>query len=113
MGRWLQKLPERDWGKWGVAYLAHGATGAVASAGSIISIVEGPFLLFLPFLFLSGLVCWRQYVEYLRRNDTPGRDLGDHIVGYGIGIGIGLAWIVISDLTGLNGNELSPTWWLE
>ena len=94
MSRWRDRLPGRDWERWGVAYIAHALTGFISSCGTIIAIDQLEIALVIPFVALSALVCWRQYVEFLRRNDTPGRDLGDHIVGYGIGIGVGLLWLI-------------------
>ena len=90
MARWLDRLPSRNWRKWGVAYVAHAATGFFSSSGSIISLDQGLIYLTPAFIQLSLLVCWRQYVEFLRRNDTPGRDLGDHIIGFGAGIAAGM-----------------------
>ena len=40
------------------------------------------------FALLPILVVARQTVEFLRQNDTPGRDLGDHITGYVVGIAV-------------------------
>ena len=46
----------------------------------------------LAFALLSILVVARQTVEFLRRNDTPGRDLGDHLTGYFLGI---VLWVAV------------------
>ena len=77
----MPSVPDRNWRKWGLAYIAHAATGALSGAGvgAALAFTEPAFAL--SFL-LSVLVMVRQTVEYLRRYDTPGRDLGDHIVGW-------------------------------
>ena len=43
-----------------------------------------------PFAMLPMLVTARQIVEFVRRRDTPGRDLGDHLTGYVGGLFVGL-----------------------
>lgn len=96
MSRWMHKIPARDWSKWWYAYLSHAGTGLIASCGAILvvrqAVEEGPVWLgLLPvFLWLSAMVLWRQYVEFLRHNDTPGRDLQDHMIGYAAGAVVGL-----------------------
>ena len=46
-----------------------------------------------PFAMLPMLVTARQIVEFVRRRDTPGRDLGDHLTGYVMGLFVGLAMV--------------------
>ena len=89
--RWQQELPPRDWGEYGWCYLAHGATGAISGAGLGVAIVGAilvsPVYLAAAFAALTSLlVFWRQTTEFIRRNDTPGRDMGDHIVGWCVGL---------------------------
>jgi len=43
------------------------------------------------------MVAVRQTVEFIRRGDTPGRDLGDHLVGFTAGLVAG-AWAARIDL---------------
>ena len=43
-----------------------------------------------PFAMLPLLVVSRQTIEFLRRWDTPGRGMGDHLTGFVIGLLVGL-----------------------
>ena len=83
------QIPERNWRKWWLGYLAHAATGAMSGAGVGLAITTGELSYALTFT-LSFHVMVRQTVEFLRRHDTPGRDLGDHITGYVVGGGIAI-----------------------
>ena len=68
------------------------ATGAIAAAGMLIAPVELHELAWIPFALLTPMVWVRQTVEFLRRNDTPGRDLQHHIMGCVAGLIVGSAW---------------------
>ena len=84
-------VPPRDHEKWGVAYWAHRATGFIAAAGMMtIPTFTGNIALVVPFGLLTFVVCVRQTVEFMRRRDTPGRDLEDHIYGFIAGLALGL-----------------------
>ena len=74
-------VPARNWGKWWYAYIAHFATGAISGAGVGAAISTGNPIYALAFL-VSVLVQVRQTIEFLRRFDTPGVDLGDHLAGF-------------------------------
>ena len=91
--RWQVPLQEDDWGKWWYAHVAHAATGNIAAAGMLIAPFELHPLAIVPFAGLTLHVAWRQYVEFLRRNDTPGRDLQWHLIGYVSGLAEGVGWL--------------------
>ena len=76
-------IPKRNWRKWWYAYGAHMLTGAISGGFTAfaVSVNEWTYAFAIA---LSVLCFWRQTVEYLRRNDTPGRDMGDHITGWAI-----------------------------
>ena len=92
--RWMVPLPLEDWKKHWKDYLSHGGTGVIAAAGMLIAPLYFPFpeLVFIAFGMVTPAVYARQYIEFLRRNDTPGRDLKHHLMGYVLGLGIGVAW---------------------
>ena len=83
MSQHKEPVPPRNWKKWAIAYIAHGLTGAMSGAGVGFAVGIGDPVYALTFL-VSVLVCTRQTLEYLRRNDTPGRDLGDHLTGFAL-----------------------------
>ena len=77
--RYDAPVPQRNWRKWCFAYAAHFLTGVISGFG--LGLACGGYL---PGAFagsVSLLVFTRQTVEYMRRNDTPGRDMGDHLAG--------------------------------
>ena len=81
--RYDAPVPQRDWRRWGFAYAAHFATGSISGFG--LGLACGGYL---PGAFagsISLLVFTRQTVEAWRRNDTPGRDMGDHLAGVLLG----------------------------
>ena len=43
-------------------------------------------------------VLTRQTVEFLRRNDTPARDIGDHIAGMVLGVAGYFTWSIAFSL---------------
>ena len=90
--RWKTPLQPENWRRWWFAYLAHMVTGAIAAAGMLIAPVELHELAWLPFALLTLMVWVRQTVEFLRRNDTPGRDLQHHMMGYVAGLIAGTWW---------------------
>ena len=64
----------------------HAGTGFTAAFGMIVApLATGEAVLVIPFAGLSTMVAVRQTVEFIRRGDTPGRDLGDHLVGFTAG----------------------------
>ena len=69
-----------------------GRTGTIAAAGMLIAPVELHQLAWIPFALLTLMVWVRQTVEFIRRNDTPGRDLQHHMIGYVAGLVAGSAW---------------------
>ena len=75
------KVPERNYRKYWLAYIAHAATGALSGAGVATAIATGNPIYALSYL-ITLQVQVRQTVEYLRRHDTPGRDLGDNLAGF-------------------------------
>lgn len=83
-------VPPRDWSRWWWAYAAHWCTGFVAACGMLVAPVLAGHLAIVPFAMLPVLVSVRQIVEFLRRWDTPGRDLGDHLTGFVAGLFVGL-----------------------
>ena len=85
-------MPPEDWREHGVSYVAYMATGVIAAAGMLIAPVELHQLAWMPFALLTLMVWVRQTVEFLRRNDTPGRDLQHHMMGYVAGLIAGTWW---------------------
>ena len=75
-------------------------TGAVAATGMIVSAASEPIGI-VPFAGVTGLVMVRQTVEFLKRRDTPGRDLGDHLIGYVFGLGVGIVLVAADAPWGL------------
>ncbi len=91
-------LPGRSLREWWWAYLLHGGTGFVAAFGMIVApLATGEAVLVIPFAGLSAMVGLRQTVEFIRRGDTPGRDLGDHLTGFVFGLIAG-SWAARIDL---------------
>ena len=90
MNKWNKEVPKENWKKWWVAYISHMGTGAIASIGILLSPKYLHPLAILAFILLPVLVVCRQTLEFLRRNDTPGRDLKHHLMGYTLGIAIGV-----------------------
>ena len=80
-------VPARNWVKWGYAYAAHAFTGLISGGGIGLAMATGDPVWALSYL-VTVTVMVRQTVEYLRRHDTPGRDIGDHLIGLVAGIGI-------------------------
>ena len=91
-----KKLEARDWEKHALPYIVHFMTGLIASTGMmLVTVWQGKPELVVPFFGLSLLVISRQTVEFLRRGDTPGRDLGDHIRGFAIGLVLSVIVIAV------------------
>ena len=91
VARYRKALPPGEW-KHICGYVSHFATGFIAAAGMIIAPAwEGEAVLVVPFGLLTAAVLTRQTVEFMRRGDTPGRDLHHHIMGFVAGLGTGLA----------------------
>ena len=44
---------------------------------------------------LAALVCTRQGLEYLKRDDTPGMDLAYHVGGCAVGVVAGTVWRMV------------------
>lgn len=90
--RWLQPVPPRNWRRWGGAYAAHFMTGLIAgfgvgfAAGATPAAGNPLYLAAALSQLLSIRSDLRQTVESIRRNDTPGRDMGDSIAGWCIGL---------------------------
>ena len=76
MHRWRDPLPDMDWETWWYAYIAHALTGVITGLGVIFGGDVAPYFMSIPVLVVA-----RQTLEFLRRNDTPGRDLGQHMGG--------------------------------
>lgn len=80
-----KNVPPRD-RKHAVPYMVHRGTGAFASLGMAIAPSWGEWHLVVPFAMIPVIVCSRQAIEFLRRGDTPGRDLEDHLTGFCVGL---------------------------
>ena len=78
--RWKDPIPPRDWKRWGLAYAAHFTTGLLSGAGLVLTALGAPAVIAAT-LAVTAAVCARQGLEWGRRNDTPGRDVGDHLIG--------------------------------
>ena len=89
--RWRQRLPRARFVDYLFNYPAHVVVGFLAGAGMLLG---GEFIgVWIPFALLLGLVIVRQTVEFVRRNDTPGRDLGQTMAGLILGYAFG-AWLL-------------------
>ena len=97
MGRSSNLIPPRDWRRYWWAYLLHGLSGGLAAVGILMGGVWRTFA-------LVGLAVemFYQLVEFLRRGDTPARDVKDVKLGYYFTIG---AIILICWLTGRKQQE--------
>ena len=82
------EIPPRNWRKYGYGYVGHGLMGAVVAFGIYLG---GVFRV----LAIVGIAIQLvyQWLEFLRRGDTPGRDTGDIFAGYLVGAGF-VSWIV-------------------
>lgn len=75
------KLPPRSWRRHWSGYLGHGLIGVAVALGIFLG---GVWLV----LAITGLVIQLTYqgLSFLRKRDTPGRDVGDVFAGYLIAI---------------------------
>ena len=90
--RWKEEVPEENWKKWGYAYIAHMATGFIAALGMMtVPFYFDAWYLVIPFAGLTILSMTRQTIEFLRQNDTPGRDFQHIMMGYVPGLLLGVA----------------------
>lgn len=87
--RWQVPVPKVDFRKWWYGYLGHGLEGAIAA----VTMVVGPFLwpgigayLFGTGALLFGGSIIAQWLGFLRKNDTPGRDVHHIIIGFILGL---------------------------
>lgn len=94
-----QPVPKRNWSKWWYAYAAHVVTGITSGGGIGIAIGVNEPVWALTFLITVTVIA-RQTVEYLRRNDTPGRDLGDHLIGLFAGLAVALTTHLVAGAVG-------------
>jgi len=79
-------LPAGSWREHTVPYFTHIFVGFAAAFGMVVSpALEGPILA-VPFVMLFVFICVRQTVEFMRRRDTPGRDLQHYMMGYMVGL---------------------------
>ena len=95
MKRWQVPLQKLDFKKWWYAYIAHGLMGFICSAGTLTFALgltwfgaEFPQvpLAIVAFAPVTFYCFFRQTVEFMRRNDTPGRDMEHHLIGYVVGL---------------------------
>ena len=81
-------IPPRNWRKHGVFYVAHAASGALVAIGIMFG---GPIrTLALAWLAIRLVYQW---LEFERRGDTPGRDVGDISVGFAAAVVGALAMV--------------------
>ena len=83
-----QEIPPRNWKRWGLAYASHWLVGAVL--GVLIAGLA-------PVVGCAGLaiILVYQWVEFLRRGDTPARDILDYGVGFAVGAAGYAVWSLI------------------
>ena len=89
--RWRKRLPRPTLLDLLINWPAHVIFGAISGAGIMLG--EEFLGMWEPFGILLALFVTYQIVEYWRRNDTPGRDIGHAILGVVIGFGFGL-WVL-------------------
>ena len=97
--RWKDPVPPRDWKRWGFAYAAHFTTGVISGLGPVLGALLGQPTLTAS-IILTAAVCARQGLEWGRRNDTPGRDIGDHIIGLALTLAVGFVAVYSKWLAG-------------
>ena len=87
-------LPKGDLKKHGIDYAVHFLVGFAAALGMLVGPALENAVVAVPFVMLVVFICVRQTVEFMRRRDTPGRDLQHYMMGYmgGLGIGALLLW---------------------
>ena len=81
-------IPPRIWRKDGVFYVAHAASGALVALG----IIWGGPVRVLALAWLATRLVY-QWLEFERRGDTPGRDVGDISIGFGAMVAGALALV--------------------
>ena len=89
IARWRVPVPPVNVRRWWYGYLAHTLEGALTA----VAMVAGPALwpsLAVPLLVAGALLftgsIFAQYLGFLRKNDTPGRDVHHILLGYCLGL---------------------------
>ena len=79
----------RNWKKDGHNYIGHGLIGAACVVGIVIG---GPFLV----LAIVGLTIQLvyQWLSFLKKGDTPGRDVGDVFAGFLVAVVVFVLWLL-------------------
>ena len=97
--RWMVPVPPVNWRRWWPAYLGHALEGALAAA----AMIAGPALwpAFAKYLFGAGALLLAgsitaQCLGFLRKNDTPSRDVHHVLLGYCAGLLACGAWLWLS-----------------
>ena len=80
----------RNWKKDGHNYIGHGLIGAACVVGIVIG---GPFLV----LAIVGLTIQLvyQWLSFLKKGDTPGRDVGDVFAGFLVAVVVFVLWLLL------------------
>ena len=84
-------LPPGSWSKHRVPYITHIFVGFAAAFGMVVGPALEGAILAVPFVMLVVFICVRQTVEFMRRRDTPGRDLQHYMMGFMGGLIAGVA----------------------
>ncbi len=94
--RWRAPVPPVDLRRWWHGYLGHFLEGALAAAamtaGPMLWPDLGPYLFGAGALLLAGSIA-AQWLGFLRKNDTPGRDVHHVLLGYCAGLLCCGAWL--------------------
>lgn len=84
--RWKIPIPKPDWGVWWKEYLTKYVCGFICGGGAVYATDRFGFEYAVVFLILPFIHVSRQALEFMRRNDTPGRDLEYFVTGMYLGI---------------------------
>ena len=94
--RWRVPVPPLNLRRWWYGYLGHALEGALAAGAMVAGPVLWPSLPAPLFgagaLLFAGSIA-AQWMGFLRKNDTPGRDVHHVLLGYCVGLLASGVWL--------------------
>ena len=76
----------RDWRECGISYVIHAIQGIIAGGLAVKAVMNADIPLAILSGTITGLYTAYQGISYARKKDTPGRDLMDFGIGWGVGV---------------------------